>query len=274
MIETDYLAPDTINEMLHALNRMEEAVGLAYQLANPRKKIQDTAATWGRHLLEEASEVVEKLDILLTGVENSRRPVRLQKVVPAYDLFRRLIRYHAVDQMMKSWELRPGQQWNAFKDRFKDLKRAEWRNISGQLMPDSALQKLIKQIKQDKIGDWPSVHAYYDAQQVTYPKLKFEHAVVSALESERLKPASLSKRCVMEWVEEAVETRSWMMEKIRTSRLKDHQQAFRKMMYDTQEEMDQVIGKFEDNAFIQSQEEAGVVFKNRSHAFSAWMQSK
>ena len=48
-------------------------------------------------------------------------------------------------------------------------------------------------------------------------------------------------------------TAAWMVKGIYDSREKDYSNEFRKMMYDNQEEMDQVIGKLEDNSFIQEQ---------------------
>ncbi len=273
-IEFEYLAPDTISEMLHGLSRIEEAVGNAYVQSNPRKKIAGTLAQLGRELLEKKPSKLEGLEILLGGVENSRRPVQLQKATQCYDLFRRLIRYHAVDQLMQAWERRGSKNWTLFKDRYKNSELGSWRNISGQLMPESALQKLLKEIKQGKINDWPSVHAYYDAQSDRYATLKAEHALAAAFEAERINWSSWSKPCMRAWLEEAVETRIWMMEMIRLSRLKDHQQAFRRMMYDTQAEMDQVIGKFEDNAFIRSQKQELLLFTEKARQFAAWLRSK
>jgi succinate dehydrogenase flavin-adding protein (antitoxin of CptAB toxin-antitoxin module) len=45
-------------------------------------------------------------------------------------------------------------------------------------------------------------------------------------------------------------------------------------MYDTQKEMDQVIGKFSENTFIQSQQEEMDRFLQEASLFSAWLKSK
>jgi hypothetical protein len=44
-----------------------------------------------------------------------------------------------------------------------------------------------------------------------------------------------------------------MVKGIYESRAKDYNNFFRKMVYETQEEMNAVIGKIEDNQFIQDQ---------------------
>lgn len=53
-----------------------------------------------------------------------------------------------------------------------------------------------------------------------------------------------------------------MVKGIYTARAKDYDNPFKKMVYDTNEEMNQVIGKLEDNSFINEQNEALVIFKN------------
>ncbi|HQW93921.1 MAG TPA: hypothetical protein PKY28_12520, partial [Ferruginibacter sp.] len=45
----------------------------------------------------------------------------------------------------------------------------------------------------------------------------------------------------------------WMCKGIFDSRAKDYSNPFRKMVYDTTEEMDNVLGRLEDNSFIQQQ---------------------
>ncbi len=52
----------------------------------------------------------------------------------------------------------------------------------------------------------------------------------------------------------SVSTAEWITQGIISSRKKDYLNPFRKMVYANQIEMDQVLGKFDDNSFIKSQE--------------------
>jgi hypothetical protein len=54
-----------------------------------------------------------------------------------------------------------------------------------------------------------------------------------------------------------------MSQSIYQTRSKDYNSDFRKMVYDTQEEMEQVMGKLEDNGFIQQEIEDLKVFKQK-----------
>ena len=64
-------------------------------------------------------------------------------------------------------------------------------------------------------------------------------------------------------LEQALTTREWMTKAIYDSRAKDHHSEFRKMVYDNQQQMDKVLGKLDDNAFINQQVEELKHFKKR-----------
>jgi hypothetical protein len=274
LIEYDYLAPDTINELLHALRRIEESVGDAWQRANPKKLSGETPSQIGKKLLLSDPGQVAKLTVTLEGIENSKREVRLIKADQSYDLFRKLIRYHAAEQLMTSWFGKPSKQFLPFRKRFEKAALCTWRNVGGQLMPEPSLMLLMKKIRQDKINDWPSIHAFYDEEASLYAHKKAMHAFAAACSMEGLKPATVPKSVFVSWLKEAIETKIWMMEMIRQSRAKDHQQAFRRMMYDTQEEMDKVVGKFSENSFLLSQEKELQLFIENASEFLRWLGSK
>lgn len=274
IIEYDYLAPDTVNEILHGLQRIEEAVALAYLKAHPTKKLSTDHGAMARQLLLSDPQTVRNMTIKLTRSENSTREVHLLKAEQAYEIYRRLITYHAVSQLIGSWIKKPAQKFTSFKTRYRKARLEPWRNIGGQLMPESALQKLLQQIRKGKISDWPSIHSFYDKQAASYAQEKAAHAVAAVFSLNGISWAKWTKSKLLTWVEEAVETRLWMMEMIRQSRAKDHQQDFRKMLYDTQAEMDKVIGKFNENTFIRSQEDDLAIFLDQARSFTDWLRSK
>ena len=54
-----------------------------------------------------------------------------------------------------------------------------------------------------------------------------------------------------------------MTENIETSRAKDYTSNFRKMMYENDEEMNQVIGKLDENSFIKEQKTAFGIWEKK-----------
>jgi hypothetical protein len=64
---------------------------------------------------------------------------------------------------------------------------------------------------------------------------------------------------------EALETKRWIMQGILESRQKDYANPFRQMVYETEAEMEQVLGRIDDNAFIQEQQAALSAFETRTN---------
>ena len=58
-------------------------------------------------------------------------------------------------------------------------------------------------------------------------------------------------------------TREWMIKAIYDSRAKDYHNEFRKMVYETQEQMNKVLGKLDENSFIKQQREEFQQFKKQ-----------
>jgi NTP pyrophosphatase (non-canonical NTP hydrolase) len=63
--------------------------------------------------------------------------------------------------------------------------------------------------------------------------------------------------------EEALETRKWIQKGIIESRKKDYSNPYRKMVYDNEEEMTEVMGKLSDNSFIRDQQKELEAFSRK-----------
>jgi hypothetical protein len=263
-LEYDYLAPDSVNEIFDALQLMKKFTGKAYA-----KKIKEPIpeADWvstGAMLLENKEAIVDKLEILAEGFENSDRKVQLVKVNPAYQIYKELIVYYGVSQLIDfinqnkigNWQ----QLWQLLPLRSR---RESWVNIGGQLIPKTALDTLVKNIETGKIRNWDEVHNFYNKNSKLYREQKLQHAFASLIEILDITPRNFTKKLFRQLLTQAIDTKEWMVKDIYESRSKDYFNEFRKMMYDTQKEMDKVIGKLSDNSFILQQEEELLQFRNR-----------
>lgn len=251
-LDFDYLAPDTINEMLEAITMLESCTGEAYSKKN-RSRSNQSFATIGRTLLQHDTDTVEQLTILLKGAENSRRPARLIKVNEAYQNYHRLIRYYCVREL---FNLNPkGNDWLAYlKSRCQKVqqKSATWINVGGQLLREQALEQLKRNICNGKIKSWDQIHDWYRQQSNRYPTDKLDHALSVLMKITNSTAKQLSRNKILTLLQEAEQTQIWMMSKIRKSREKDYQNPFRKMLYNNEAEMEQVMGKLQDNPFIKN----------------------
>ncbi|RXK85351.1 DUF4954 family protein [Filimonas effusa] len=257
-LEYDYLAPDTVNELFSALQLFEVLTGRAwYEQKHPDEA--QTEAAWaakGRSLLLEKDPVIDELDIVAPGIENAKRKTVILRITRAYHIFRELIVYYGAQQLV---ELIETKDINTLAELHNALPasadRNDWLNIGGQLLPSTEVEALKNEIKDNKINSWDGVHDWYETAGGKYAGWKQKHALscLSAITGLTLK--KLSPEDVAQLLGGLVNTQSWMSNGIYESRAKDYDNTFRKMVYDTKEEMDLVMGKLEDNSFIHQQKQ-------------------
>lgn len=259
-IEYDFLAPDSINEIFDALAIIKKATGKAYMLKSRKRLTDQQFVETGEKLLDEKNPLVDKLEILAEGFENSARKTILVKISQSYTIFRELIIYYGTSQLIKFIKSNSLKSWEEFYQALPlRARRGAWKNIGGQLIPQPAVDTLLKNIHTGEISNWDEVHDFYKKNSDLYEEQKLQHAFASLIEILGISPRDFSKKIFKELLEQGTATREWMVKGIYESRAKDYFSDFRKMVYETKKEMDKVLGKLEDNGFISQQVE---VLKN------------
>ncbi len=210
-LEFDWLAPDTVDQMVQARRILE---GWA-----------DEMYPSGRAVLE-AEESPELFAGDSFQVENGKRPVRILHAGRAWKDYGRMIRYYAVRTLCNWGNGEPGKL---------TAEEQNWENVGGQLIRRSDLEDLKDGIRSGEIDSWQEVHKVYRKIGESYPENKLAHA------------HSLFSGALMD---EAIETATFIYEGIRNSRKKDYVNHFRNITFDSDGERDAVIGAFEDNSFI------------------------
>ncbi|HNN30991.1 MAG TPA: DUF4954 family protein [Chitinophagaceae bacterium] len=256
LIEYNYLAPDTINEMFTALEIMEEATGKAWYKANNQNKkytAQENKAK-GKELLLAKDKSINDIEILVDSFENSKRKVVIYKVITSYHLFKDLISFYATTTLLDYIQEKKLTNWNKIKANLpKTYSRKKWLNIGGQLMLESALKTLKEKIKNGNIKSWDAVHKYYQTQANNYNTHKLQHAIACLVENDNTKISVLSLNGLHNLLNKALVMQEWITKGISESREKDYTNEFRKMVYETNEEMYSVLGNPEKNTFINQQ---------------------
>ncbi|WP_160717941.1 DUF4954 family protein [Chitinophaga solisilvae] len=263
LIEYDYLAPDSVEEMFTALQIMETAVGKAWYAIEenrPKKELTEKdIRKKGKELLTEQPEAVAQLTILATGMENSSREVQLLKVHKAYPLFRELIVLYGIRNIMAAGK----PSFLALQAAIKSAKRSEWHNVGGQLMKADTLTLLKNKIRKNKISGWPQLHDAYAEIGREYASDKLQHAVAAMLEIKDVPLKNFTTALLAQWLEDSIQTMEWITANIRRSREKDYQNPFRKMTYENDQEMNAVVGSLENNSFINETLNELGEYKNR-----------
>jgi hypothetical protein len=223
-LEYDYLAPDTINELFDAL-----------KILNTLSPNEEGIAT-------------------TTGYENTTRTIEIVKVPQSTALFNELIRYYGTMQLLNHFLTNKFRSFDEFKKTLSaKIQRSTWLNIGGQLIQQTEVETLKRNIKNGKVKSWEEVHSFYITEGGNYQRDKLHHAYTSLLEILSITPRQFTADYFINLLQQAVETKTWMCKEIYESRAKDYTNPFRKMVYETSEEMNKVVGSLEDNSFIQQQ---------------------
>lgn len=264
VIEYDYLAPDSVNEMLDSLPLLWRAIGVAYSKKTGTIIEEKRLLSTGKALLGKDPDAVSHLDILVDGFENSNRQVQLLKVREACESFREMVIYYGITQLLWFIDKKKITNWQKLMDSLpQEPFRGKWKNIGGQLMTEEAVNSLVRAVKSGKIASWDEMHAFYTKKSEDYPIDKFRHAWASLLEVLNITPAKFSHRNFNDLLLQALKTKEKLVDGIYESRSKDYQNEFRKMVYDSQEEMEKVMGKLSDNTFIGEQKEELEVYRKK-----------
>lgn len=268
-IEFNFLGPDTINEIIFALELMEELTGRAY--LKRKGTLQNTSrqemTKTGKKLLEQQHKILDELEITAPAFENSARKVKLIKVPQAYLLFKDLVLFYASEQLLQFMQLHKINSLPALAEKIPaKFSLTNWTNIGGQLIVQSALDKLIKQITTGKMKSWEDVHGFYEKQSAQYSTDKFYHAAgalkkVMGFDMKKLTVASFHSL-----IQQSIATKSWMTKGIYESRAKDYENDFRKMVYNNPAEMNKVTGRLSENTFIIQESSALEQYKKNAEA--------
>ncbi len=245
--EYDVLAPDTVNEMFDALRELEIAVGkAAWQeefAQNSTRAEENQLREKGREWLHNENIKLEEYLICLDNVENSKREVVISKVRESYFIYQKMIRYYAVSQLKE----------NGLINLSEGIVREAFTNLGGQLVRKKDLNRLLDDVRSGSIAEWEDIHQHLEKWSADYAAHKLTHAVASLLEIDQLSFSDLSSSKINAYIQESVQTKKWICKEILKTRTKDYANAFKQMVFENQEEMEKVMGKLEDNTFIQQQ---------------------
>ena len=263
LLEYDFLAPDTVNEMFDALQLLCRFCGQAFyqkhRLIGGSKEYEQK----GRELLESNAPILEQLDIQATGFENSGRPVHFIKVQEGYDRYKKMIAYYGTTLLIGFLQKNNNKGMAFLQSLFSEAgNRTSWLNAGGQLIPEETINTLIRDIENGKLeAGWPQVHAFYKEQAQLYPALKLQHGLAALMEVAGFKPDAVNLPLLRKLFNEAIEMKQWMATSVYASKAKDYDNPFRKMVYDSDAEMEAVVGALKDNPFINEQLKEAAAFK-------------
>lgn len=249
-IETDPLAPDTIQEVMFAMDRLVNLTG-RWLRANDE---------WFKHkndnLYELAKEYLLQNPQSNIELEDPRCMKKYGAIIikPAqgYREYRKIMEYFSIKTIMEYCSVHNIEELTL--DVLKKIETynlyVSWLNIGGQIIPEAKIQEMFDLIKKHKINNWDEVHQFYAECQEHYLEYKASYAVYIL---EQLKSCGIDQftaEIFENIVEDVIDVSDYMYESSVESRRKDYMDYFRTTTYKNEEEMSAVVGKFDSNEFL------------------------
>ena len=244
-IETNPLAPDTIQEVLVALERLVELTARTLRL----RKLQDA-----KDFLHQNPDS----DLVLQDPQVQKKyGGRIYKGAQGYKEYRKIVKYFAVQSLMEYCHSQSCQTLTRqLIHQMESLPLyTQWDNLGGQIIPGQQVQELFRRIKEGEICSWNQVHQFYDKCQDNYTHWKARYSL-HLLEWLYSRPLdSFDTAIFRDIYQDVLLVSNYMNENSRSSRQKDFQDYFRSITYRSQQEQEAVIGTLEDTGFLRDLEE-------------------
>lgn len=262
-IEENILAPDSIEEVLQAIDH------ICYLAGVQSSKDSETNDENDKTLIEKGRDYLEKnkdSKITLFDPEAMKRHgASIIKPYEAVEIYSKMALYFAINTIFEFYEFKISSLddlINRVNSLYISHLYTEWINLGGQLIPKVKVDELKSKIKEKELSNWTEIHDFYDYCWQEYPlhKARYGLYVIEKVTGHKIPEINRD-----EWKKlagEAAKTSSFIYENAFNSRRKDYSDPYRKMVYESDEEMAAVLGELNDNSFL-------TTLKENSDSFSA-----
>jgi hypothetical protein len=250
-IEFDWLAPDTVEEMIEARRLLEiwtAKASLRKKRISPDKKKEAELVRIGKKILAGSEKQAGSLEVLGEGTERSNRKTVILKTFRAYHAYGDMILHYAVKNLMDFLRSNPDHDFGKMCAVLKNKRTAEWINLGGQPVTEKDLDRLRADIASGALGTWEDVHKRYEILWNQYPQEKYEHAF--ACLCELLETDTPAAKQWADALKESVRIQEFIRDQVYITRKKDFENGFRQNTYRNEAEMTAAIGTPDGNAFI------------------------
>ena len=262
-IETDYLAPDTVEEIISAIALLE---GWLEEEGFPLDDSEDTDGALNENFLP------------CRHLEHSKREQVILKPLEGIVAYRQMLRWYVVKTIALFLGERPelnydglaallgnaGANWERVKD---------WVNMGGQIVPAFRVDELRREIGEGRHESWDSIHRVYDVWQEEYSLDKARHAwaVFSMLhdtwrydetDGDEATSTPMDAQSLKRELVASLETRNLINRRIYETRAKDFRNAFKKATFRNKAEMEKVLCKTADDPFVCKASEEGQLYES------------
>lgn len=282
-IETNPIAPDSVQEIMTSLERiieltarylklpedkcleMTESGQMNPILASFREKIISVSDDNEVHqIAKDFLHQNRESDFILVDDRCQKKyGAQIHKTAQAYREYRCILKYFAAESLME-WAEQNNKESLSSEDLFEIEKLplyTKWVNAGGQIISTDNILDLFSRIKTGLIVSWPQVHDYYNECQKSYVNAKARYAlhIIEYLYSARLKDFTSS--LYDDFVKDVAYVSVKMLECSISSREKDYTDFFRSITFRNNAEKEAVLGTLGDNSFLNELKDTTEIFQ-------------
>ncbi|MBQ0039302.1 MAG: DUF4954 family protein [Treponema sp.] len=270
-IETNPLAPDSMQEIITSLSRLIELTGrylkmpkeecLKYTKEMPdanfldtyRKKISDCKAEDVYIVAKDFLHKGHDAKFLLVDDRCQKKyGALIYKPSQAYREYRRILKYFAANSLMQ-YVMKNNRESLTLED-IAEIKTiplyTEWMNVGGQVIPSAKIQELMFKIKNKDINNWDEVHRFYDECEAMYCcyKARYSIYIVEWLYSKSIEYFTTTD--YEKFLTDVAFVSMNMLESSIQVRERDYTEYFRSVTYRNEAEKEAVLGSIDKDGFL------------------------
>lgn len=264
-IETDPLAPDTMQEVLAAIDRIINLTSQILQNLDPegyeRAKTPAEIYQTAKDFLHQNAEA----DFTLSDPQCQKKyGATIFKPVQAYKMYRRIVKYYATRTVLDFCKKENSDRLSL--NIILKIRRiplyTEWENVGGQIIPSALIQELFAKIKDGSVNSWDAIHQFYNECNDRYADYCTRYALY-LLEKLYARPLEEFTRELCDNIKsDVLVISSDMYTAAIHSREKDYSDYYRQMVYSDFKEMEKVVGTIKENDFLRSLHKQTQTFNN------------
>lgn len=265
-IETDPLAPDSMQQILSSIERLVElsknhlqGIGLETIISAKSEAQKLQAAKDFLHQNPNA-------DFALFDEKCQKKyGATILKPVKAYKEYRKVLKYFASRSLVEFCDLKKIESLDsAAIEKILSIKLyTKWTNAGGQILPSKMLDEFANLVKSKKINSWDEAHKFYDRCQSHYGEYKARYSIFILEKLYSRKISEFTREIFDDIICDVTAFSKGMYKASIYSRQKDYDDPFRKMTYGSEEEMVAVLGSLNDNEFLHSLKNSTAEFNAR-----------
>lgn len=282
-IETNPLAPDTVQEIVFSINRLIELTS-RYLNMNECDAEKYTKEICDMDFYRECRRKIKECmpeDVLVIAKDflhknyeskfllvddrcQNKYGAIVYKPSQAYREYRRVLKYFAAESLM-AYVVRKNKESLSVED-ITEIKKIplynEWSNVGGQVIPNAKIQELIFKIKNGEINSWDMVHKFYDGCESDYYKYKARYSlyIIEWLYSKSIE--YFTETDYEKFLADVAFVSMNMLESSIQVRERDYTEYFRSVTFRNSAEKEAVLGSLDKDGFLKK-------LRNATDDFSA-----